>query len=136
MSNLSAFVAVARQDLRSVLSRSGNILYSGAETLCPGPVYLLGLNPGGDPDDAVHREQTIGSTLDRLPSKRENEYLDVSWRERGIRRPAGQAKLQRRVRRLAEMIGLDLRNVCATNLIFVRSTSASSSDYSALAPVC
>ena len=136
MISLSAFVVAARHHLAPILNRSGNILYSSAETLRPGPVYLLGLNPGGNPDDPRHREQTIGSTLDVLHSKRENEYLDVSWRERGVRRPAGQAKLQRRVRRLAEMMGLNLQTVCSANLLFARSTTAENSDYSELAPIC
>ena len=27
----------------------GKVLYSGTNTLKPGPVYMLGFNPGGDP---------------------------------------------------------------------------------------
>ena len=136
MADLSEFVLTARGHLSPILSRSGNILYSSAATLRPGTLYLLGLNPGGDPNDARHREQTIGSVLDALPAKRDNEYLDVSWRERGDRKPPGQSKLQRRVQWLSEMLGVDLRDVCAANLIFARSTGAESSDYARLAPVC
>jgi hypothetical protein len=133
---VETFVAEARTLLAPILHRSGNVLYSGKDTLCPGPLYLLGLNPGGDPSDHRHREQTIGSTLDSLRIKKENEYLDVSWRERGIHREPGEATLQRRVQHLAEILGLDLRTVCASNLIFARSTSAATSDYEHLAPIC
>ncbi|PYR15526.1 MAG: hypothetical protein DMF94_31675 [Acidobacteria bacterium] len=136
MTNLSTFVATARRHLTPIIDRRGNILYSSCATLRPGTVYLLGLNPGGDPHDPRHQEQTIDSALRALPSKRENEYLDVSWREQGIRRAAGQSNLQRRVQRLAEMLNLDLRDMCAANLIFARSANAETSDYSELAPIC
>jgi len=85
MTNLSTFVATARRHLTPILDPSGNILYSSCDTLRPGAVYLLGLNPGGDPHDPRYQQQTIDSALQALPSKRENEYLDVSWREEGIR---------------------------------------------------
>jgi len=93
MTNLSTFVATARRHLTPIIDRRGNILYSSGATLRPGTVYLLGLNPGGDPHDPRHQEQTIDSALRALPSKRENEYLDVSWREQGIRRAAVQPRL-------------------------------------------
>ena len=31
--------------------KSGNIIYSGYETLSPGKYYFLGMNPGGHIDD-------------------------------------------------------------------------------------
>ncbi len=134
--DIEAFVALARHHLASVLERSGNLLYSGIETLRPGSVYLLGLNPGGDPSDHILRQQTVGSTLAELPTKHENEFLDVSWREKGVRRAAGEAQLQRRVRTMLERLGLEPRTVCAANLIFVRSRGAETSDFHRLAPVC
>ena len=127
MTDISKFVATARRQLAPILDRSGNILYSSVETLRPGAIYLLGLNPGGDPRRLSW--QTVRKTLDALPKQVKNEYLDVSWEGR----PPGASKLQRRVRRLAEMLGLDLRAVCAANLIFVRSRDARSCGYPELA---
>jgi hypothetical protein len=44
--NVEAVVALARRELADHLTASGWILYSSAETLCRGPLYLLGNNPG------------------------------------------------------------------------------------------
>lgn len=130
MAGLSRFMALAEASLAQVLDRSGNILYSGVETLRPGPVYLLGLNPGGDPRRLLW--QTLRRVLKELPSKTRNEYLDVSWQGR----PPGNSVLQRRVISLATMIGVDPRSVCAANLIFVRSKDARSCGYPEMAEVC
>jgi len=34
----------------NLADRPGRLLYSGLGTLCPGRLYMLGDNPGGDPD--------------------------------------------------------------------------------------
>ena len=47
---VSQLTEFARAQLRSILHKSGEVLYSGAATLPPGEVYLLGLNPGGSPE--------------------------------------------------------------------------------------
>lgn len=51
-----------------------------------------------------------------------NEYLDAVWAPRGYPQPPGQAPLQRKVRWFFEQLGLQPREVCASNLIFGRST--------------
>ena len=129
MRDLSDFVVSARKQLSSILGRSGNVLYSAARTLSPGPVYLLGLNPGGDPS----RHETIGETLERLPSRSSNAYLHETWERRA---GPGHAPLQRRVRWLIEQLGLNVEDVCAANLIFTRSRDASGSEYPRLAHLC
>jgi hypothetical protein len=129
MNAVESIVAAGRQHLASILDRSGEILYSGARTLRPGPIYLLGLNPGGDPRAHL---KTLRYHLENLPSKVENHYLDQSWGGR----PAGGRPLQQRVQWLARALGQDLRDVCASNLIFVRSVDAKSSGYPELARVC
>jgi len=47
-------------------------LYSGSQTLRRGPIYLLGLNPGGNPNE--HKD-TVRDRLKDLPSQRRNNYL-------------------------------------------------------------
>src|SRR5687768_15314747 len=89
MTDTSKFVAFAGAHLKSILNRSGNILYSSVDTLRPGSIYFIGLNPGGDPRRLSW--QTLRRTLKELPSKTKNEYLDVSWQGR----PPGTSKLQR-----------------------------------------
>lgn len=98
-----------------LLDAPGAVLYSGIDTLRPGPVYLLGLNPGG----------SEGSTLrDSLAGSRSgnNSYLDECWAPGGHEQPKGKATLQRRVRALCAAMKLDTRDVPASNLAFTRST--------------
>ncbi len=129
MIDLSSFVGTAQKHLAPILDRSGSILYSAANTLRPGSIYLLGLNPGGDPT----KHQTVRQTLETLPSRVTNAYLDERWERR---QHPGQAPLQRRVQWLTHQLGLDLRKVCAANLIFVRSRDDAGSGYPELADVC
>lgn len=97
-----------------LLDKPGAVLYSGAETLQPGPVYLMGLNPGGGE----------ASTLrDSIASCRtgNNCYLDEEWAPGGHVQPKGQSTLQRRVQDLCGLMGLQTRSVPASNLVFTRS---------------
>jgi hypothetical protein len=99
----------------------GKVLYSGLETLKPGKLLVLGLNPGGDPAaETASARSHLASAATRGPGW--NEYLDVSWRPGGRLYPPGQAPMQRRVSCLLEGLGFNVRSVCASNLIFVRST--------------
>ena len=43
--------------------KSGNIIYSGYETLSPGKYYFLGMNPGGHIDDKNPEEDQIITKL-------------------------------------------------------------------------
>lgn len=109
---------------------SGAVLYSGIEALKPGPLYMLGLNPGG----------SEGATLkDSLESSRAgvNAYLDEVWSPGGRPQPKGQATLQRRVQRLCEQLGLETRQVPASNLAFTRSARVGlHDDFAAAAKAC
>lgn len=113
--SLSNFIRDVESSLgkAEVLSRSGSILYSAAHTLTKGDIYILGLNPGGNEGPSISQH------LAELPNKTQNSYLDESW---GKRVDAdGQAPLQRRIKGLVNAVGADLRNICASNLIFMRS---------------
>ena len=102
-------------------SRPGKVLYSGRQTLCPGKLYLLGHNPGGDPaDEAETTRSDFSGLCDKRPDW--NEYVDGAWRPRGRHCQSGAAPLQRRVAYMLAGLGLAVRNVCASNLIFVRSS--------------
>ncbi len=131
MSVLSGFIATARKQLTPIIDRSGSILYSAQSTLRPGRLYLLGLNPGGDP--TKHKHRTISEDLDQLPRRRRNAYIHESWEHQ--RQPGG-APLQRRVQWLLGKLGQDVEDVCAANLIFARSKDASGSEYPKLAHLC
>lgn len=102
-----------------LIASSGAVLYSSEATLVPGPVYLLGLNAGG----------TTGGTLaESLRASRSghNAYLDEAWTPGGRTCCKGEAPLQRRVQMLCKAMGLETRNVPASNLAFTRSTGIAS----------
>jgi hypothetical protein len=98
-----------------LIEQSGAVLYAGASTLRPGPVYLLGLNPGGS-EGASLRDSIAASRREH------NAYLDEQWAPGGHLQPMGQSTLQRRVQKLCSQMGLDTRDVPASNLVFTRSS--------------
>lgn len=103
----------------SIRRRSGGVLYSGRRAFSDDcPIYLLGLNPAGNPVSMAHRsiEQHIAEALER-PATEWSEYADVSW----AGRPPGGAPMQRRVRHLLKSLGHESRRVPASNVVFVRA---------------
>src|SRR4051794_20337564 len=110
---------------------SGEVLYSTGATLRPGLVYLLGHNPGGDCNNPLL--PTIGRSLDALPAKTLNSYLDTSW---SGRRAIAESPLQQRVVWLLSRLGLDPRDVAASNLVFPRSRDAATSQFDRFADMC
>lgn len=102
--------------------RPGRLLYSGLGTLRPGSLYLVGLNPGGDPIlEPDSPAQHLNMLRQRAPDW--NEYIDGVWYPGGRRMAPGQAPMQRRVRALLEGVGFPVRSVCAANMIFLRAAS-------------
>ena len=120
---------IAKKALSDVLNEWGGILYSSHETLKPGDVYLLGFNPGGVDGNPV--EQSINSML----TNTSNSYLDESWGNGSGKWDRGEAPLQKRVQWVLESFGLNTREVCASNLIFLQSPKAADIRYS-LAEKC
>lgn len=103
---------------KDLLSESGKVFYSGRSGFSsPCPLYVLGLNPGGDPSSP--REYTIASHYKMVLDGPANwsAYRDESWR--GF--TPGRAHFQRRVLHLLDGVGLDPGLVPASNLVFLRS---------------
>jgi hypothetical protein len=98
-----------------LLNEPGKVLYSSEVTLRSGPVYLLGLNPGGF-EGATLGESVVQSRTGH------NAYLDEQWSRKKRLQPIGDALLQRRIRHLCEVMNLDPRAVPASNLVFTRSS--------------
>lgn len=120
---------IAKEALSNFLSESGSILYSSHETLKSGDVYLLGFNPGGAGGSSV--EESINSML----TNTDNSYLDEGWENHNGTWANGEAPLQKRVQWVLESLGLNTRDVCAINLIFLQSRDASGISFS-LAEKC
>jgi hypothetical protein len=101
------------------LDRSGSVFYSGRKAFTPPKsLYILGLNPGGDPnsmtDDSIRRHTK--EILERRPDEW-SEYRDGIWNGKH----PGTHGMQPRVVHLFECINIDLGTVPASNIAFVRS---------------
>lgn len=100
---------------------SGKVFYSGRDAFRVGaPVYVLGYNPGGDPEG--HADETVGTHTKAVLKEYASNwsaYRDENWRG-----PAGTTKIQPVILALLERLGLDPGLTPASNLIFERSTEA------------
>ena len=102
----------------SLVCRSGSIFYTGRSAFsAPSELYILGLNPGGDP--TFQAAETIGA--DRLKFREGppswSAYADASWRGAA----PGKWGMQPRVLHLLAALKLEPRAVPASNVVFVRS---------------
>jgi hypothetical protein len=104
----------------TILSRSGSVFYSGRAAFSrPSSVYLLGLNPGGDP--IAQSAETVAADIlqFRTQPARWSAYADESWQGAA----PGTWGMQPRVLHMLRGLGLDPREVPASNVVFVRSSN-------------
>jgi hypothetical protein len=103
----------------SLMQQSGKAFYSGREAFSSAaPLYVLGLNPGGEPDSL--RTETVGAHTEWVSGAAPTNwsaYRDESWEGK----LAGCHGMQPRVLHLFTVLGLDPGAVPASNLIFARS---------------
>lgn len=101
-----------------LLGRSGSVFYTGREAFIGRqPLYLLGLNPGGDP--VLQSRETIERALADYRNRNVpwSAYADDSWQGT----VPGTCGMQPRVLHMLRQLGLDPRLVAASNVVFVRS---------------
>ena len=115
-----SFEAAIGQLPPQISKRSGSVFYSGPSAFeGHRRLYILGLNPGGSPvvqaDETVARDLSDWKELNRPWSA----YLDESWQGRS----PGTHGMQPRMRHMFDQLGLDLREVPASNVVFVRSAN-------------
>jgi hypothetical protein len=127
---METFLKQTRLILKPILDHSGAVLYSSFQTLRPGRIYILGLNPGGDNGHSIRK------CLDSLPYYDENSYMDEDWSTEKRHYDVGGHPLQQHLKWLIENLGYDLKNVCASNLIFTRSSGQWGADYPIHADLC
>jgi hypothetical protein len=131
--NVAAVVQKAEETLNGLLDKSGTILYSSCATLTRGKYYFLGLNPGG----AEEGTNSIQKSLDHLGAQTENAYLDQAWcSHAACTRCIGQHRLQKNYAALFSALGENPHSICASNLIFKRSSDEKGSEYPELAKLC
>lgn len=103
----------------SMLQRSGSVFYTGRSAFAQqSPLYILGLNPGGSP--VMQAENTIERNVQTWrdePNDHWSAYTDESWEGR----IAGTHGMQPRMIHMLSKLGLNPRNVPASNVVFVRS---------------
>lgn len=121
---------------RELWSRSGSVFYSGREAFGgPASAYLLGLNPGGDPnrrDGTTIRSDTEWVLTASPPNW--SRYRDESWEGAA----PGSWGMQPRVLHLLDRLSLDPGKVPASNLVFPRSRQEQgiTDEISVLAEAC
>jgi hypothetical protein len=107
--------------LKDVAHLPGAVLFSGVDTLVPGPLYVMGYNPGG-PTKVDERSGmgTIASSLKAVGEKRNwNDWADERYGPSGTYSP-----FQKNIRTVFEALGADPHRTFSTNALFVRSRGA------------
>ena len=101
-----------------IRARSGSVFYSGRSAFSrSSPLYLLGLNPGGDPERQAL--ETVGAHIDQFHRHNADwsAYADEQWEGRD----PGTYGMQPRVLHLLRQLGLNPQQVPASNVVFARS---------------
>ena len=127
----------ARNVSAGLLDQSGSVFFSGREAFSNKgkPLYILGANPGGDPDKQAG--ETVRLHIEKVLRKPANwsEYRDESW----AGSPPGTWRMQPRILHLLGRLGLDPGTVPASNVVFVRSRRLDKlkrADFKRFAEVC
>lgn len=99
--------------------KSGSVFYAGRAAFSePRPLYILGLNPGGDP--AIQARETLAWHTQKVLAEKPaiwSEYSDESWG--GY--PPGRRGMQPRITHLLGRLSLEPGEVPASNVLFLRS---------------
>lgn len=108
----------------------GSVLYTPLSNVKPAAVYIMGLNPGGDPKDCPT------AIIDNIaPPEGQSGYTHECWKkhcrepqpcshlENGRIRPEAEVKHQRHMRQIAQALEIPLIQLVCCNAIFAKSES-------------
>lgn len=113
---IETFASMVPQALNA---ESGKVFYSGRQAfLSNAPLYIVGVNPGGDPDK--YRSETVGDHTRKVLSEYPDSwsaYRDESWEGAA----PGTLGMAPRILHFLKKMELCPENVPASNLVFVRS---------------
>lgn len=111
-------------------AKSGAVLACGPATIAPGKIYVMGINPGGDP-----KVITASISENFVPADGASAYTDECWNKQcgddpacehmanGLVRPDALVRHQRNMIALAQMLGHETpATLPSANAIFGRST--------------
>ena len=117
-------------------TRSGKVFYTGRAAFSrKSTLYVLGLNPGGDPE--TNAEETVGSHTQRvihsLPEMW-SAYRDESWEGA----TPGIWQMQPRVLHMFRSLEVDPASIPCSNLVFVRTKDEANlkAELPVLVPAC
>lgn len=117
------------QHKSGIVFYSGRAAFSGCREL-----YILGLNPGGDPTEQAN--ETVAwhtSKVVRDKPYKWSEYSDESWKGK----PPGKHGIQPRILHLLKNLDLEPGEVPSSNIVFKRSRKVSDiSNWQQLAEMC
>ncbi len=127
---------VVKSSLGDMAQLGGEVFSSGIDTLQRGPLYILGLNPGGNSASYLK----ISEHVARWDLERYSAFVDQCWnqecwnldsfgRQKALEQCScirGRHRHQRAVRTIVDCMipGIDIRSVFATNAIFLASKEA------------
>ncbi len=118
-------VVTLLSEVREVLGpysdRSGSVFYTGRQALKEGNFYLMGLNPGGDPD-GPGTEVRLRESLNQWEEAKGNwsAYIHENWTK--VIGNEGRSQHQKNVRYLCdEVLKESTANVFSANAVFLRS---------------
>ena len=112
-------ISAIEEKLRPILEQPGAVLFSGWDTLVKGDFYMMGFNPGGDPEwvagDGPNDEQTIGASLKR-DKPCYNDWTDAHYGPGGTFSP-----LQTRIKSVLDALNAVPGKTFSTNALFTRA---------------
>lgn len=115
--------AIAKHIPERTLNKSGSVFYSGRNAYQKeSPIYLLGVNPGGDPVEQSREtvQWHTNKVINEMPDDW-SAYRDESWKGAA----PGTWGMQPRVLHMLNSLGLKPGEVPASNIVFQRSTRES-----------
>lgn len=120
------FCGVVRDAVPGMLRVRGSALYGQAACLDPGPLLIMGTNPGTGPMPWM---STLEESLEfKAQNPRRHSYVDAFSGKTTI--------LSTRLQWLVKQLGHDMRDVQAINLMFRATVNASELDYPNEAHAC
>jgi len=118
-----------KRSIVTILNKPGSVVYSSANSICKGDLYMMGLNPGGSD------KGTINQLIDELSTKTSNSYIDERWGTTTKKYEKGKHPLQKNYINLTKYLN-NSQEVFSTNLIFTRSIDQSGANYPLNADLC
>lgn len=107
----------------SLMDRSGSVFYSGPQAFeQASDIYILGLNPGGDP--VAQQGNTVGKSISEWRERAEpySSYVDEIWEGN----TPGAHGMQPKIQHMAKTLNIDLQLTPASNVVFARTRDEAS----------